>query len=397
MSRARAVLPAYEVFFRLVLRWIDAEKAHRLVERLMQDLARLPGVLRLSDRLLGPRDPRLRVEAMGLEFRSPLCVAAGMDKNATWYAPLAALGFGGVEVGTVTAHQQSGNPHPRMMRLLKDRALFNRLGFPSDGAEAVAPRLRDRRTKAVIGVNVGKTREVDIDDAVSDYRESVRLLAHNADYIALNVSSPNTPGLTKMQSTERLDALIGGVQAELKLSQRSKKTPLLLKLGPDLANHEIEEIAALALRHRLDGIIAVNTTVKAKGVKMTDALKRCMAEGGGISGPPLQARSYEVLRLLRRCVGDQVSLVSVGGVEGGADAWQRILAGASLVQAHTAFVYGGPLWPRRVNRGLSRQLRDSPWESINEAIGHGASVGCTQGVDAASNMAEMSIRSSSPV
>jgi dihydroorotate dehydrogenase len=382
MRPDRPVLALYRMLFRFVLRWIDAERAHGLVEGLMRIYARVPGALWLTDRLLGPRDPGLRVKAMGLDFRSPLCVAAGMDKNATWYAPLAALGFGGVEVGTVTAHRQPGNELPRMMRLLEERALFNRLGFPSDGAEAVARRLGGSRTRAVIGVNVGKTRKVELDDAVADYCESVRILAPHADYIALNVSSPNTPGLTEMQTVERLEALIDGVQAELKASGRAGSPPLLLKLGPDLADREIERVAALAAQRRLDGIIAVNTTVKTDGVTMTDAFARCREKGGGVSGPPLRERSYEVLRLLRRCVGDRVPLVSVGGVDSAADAWQRILAGATLVQAHTAFVYGGPLWPQRVNRGLSRHLRDSPWSSMVEAIGGGAETRARPGSNA---------------
>jgi dihydroorotate dehydrogenase len=357
------------VFFRFVLRWVDAERAHGLVEALMRLWARLPGALWLTDRLLGPRDPGLRVKAMGLELRSPLCVAAGMDKNAKWYAPLAALGFGGIEVGTVTAKPQPGNEGLRIVRLLAERALFNRLGFPGEGAEIVAERLSKRRKGSVIGVNVGKTKVVELDQAVADYRDSVRILAPHADYIALNVSSPNTPGLTELQAVKRLDALIGGVRQELKASGGASAPPLLLKLGPDLADEEIERIAKLALQRQLDGIVAVNTTVDTGGVTMTGMLERCKPKGGGVSGPPLRARSHEVLRLLRRCVGDRIPLISVGGVDSAEDAWQRILAGATLVQAYTAFVYGGPLWPRRLNRGLSRHLRDSPWSSIGEAIG----------------------------
>lgn len=359
------------MFFGLALRWIDAERAHGLGEALMRLCARLPGCLWLADRLLGPRDPGLRVRAMGLDFRSPLCVAAGLDKDARSYAALAALGFGGVEVGTVTARPQPGNEGRRIVRLLAERALFNRLGFPGEGAEAVATRLSERRTDAVIGINVGKTKTVELDDAVSDYRDSVRLLAPHADYIALNVSSPNTPGLTRLQSVERLSGLIEGVQEELRGPGPEERPPLLLKLAPDLADEEIERIAELALAHRLDGIVAVNTTVDTGGVTMTAALARCKEKGGGVSGPPLRARSHEVLRLLRRRVGDRMPLISVGGVDDADDAWQRILAGATLIQAYTGFVYGGPLWPRRLNRGLSRHLRDSPWSSIGEAVGKG--------------------------
>lgn len=375
MSRSRPLIPFYGLFFRWVLRWVDAERAHRLVEGLMRGFARLPGALRAVDFLLRPRDPGLRIRAMGVEFRGPLCVAAGMDKDGRWHQSLAALGFGAIEVGTVTARPQPGNPPPRMMRILSRRALFNRLGFPSEGAEAVAGRLLDRRTGATIGVNVGKSREVELDDAVADYRESVRRLAPHADYIVLNVSSPNTPNLTAMQTVERLDALLDGVEEELDAVAGTRRPPLLLKLGPDLADDEIERIAALAVRRRLDGIVAVNTTVSGEGLETTEALERSFERGGGVSGPPLRARSLEVLRLLRRCVGDRVVLVSAGGVESAEDAWQRILAGAVLVQAHTALVYGGPLWPRRLNRGLARRLRESPWSSLEEAVGQGSDAG----------------------
>jgi dihydroorotate dehydrogenase len=370
MNRGRAVLPLYEIFFNAVLRWLDAERAHRLAERMMRAFGAVPGALRITDRLLSPHDPALRVRAIGNEFRTPLCVAAGMDKNARWYASLAALGFGGVEVGTVTAEAQPGNETPRLARAINQRALFNRLGFPSEGAAKVSKRLRNRPIDFVLGVNIGKTKNVDLEHAVEDYRASVRALAPHADYIALNVSSPNTPGLTDLQRVGHLDALVAGVRAELK-GLGSLTVPVVLKLGPDLPDAELEQIAALALRQRLDGIIAVNTTTKTDTVQMTPALERCHAKGGGFSGPPLKARSHEVLRLLRRCVGDQVPLVSVGGVEDAEDAWQRILAGATLLQAHTAFVYSGPLWPRRVNRGLTKSLRDSPWATIEEAIGKG--------------------------
>jgi len=337
----------------------------------MRLLARIPGALALLGWLLRPRDAGLRVEAMGLGFSSPLGVAAGLDKNATAFGALGALGFGAVEVGTVTARAQDGNPErPRVSRLPRDRALLNALGFPNDGSEAVAGRLARRRTPAVIGTNVGKTKAVEVEAAVPDYRETVRALAPHAEYVALNVSSPNTPGLRQMQSAEHLTALVVGVREELQAGGRD--LPLLVKLAPDLANEEIAEIAALALRLELDGIIAVNTTVDTTLARESAAELAAQRHGGGLSGRPLQARAIEVLRLLCAEVGDRLTLISVGGVENADDAWERILAGASLVQAYTAFVYGGPLWPRRVNRGLARRLRDSPWSSIGEAVGKGA-------------------------
>lgn len=367
-------IAAYDAFFRLVLQRFDSERAHRFAERSMRLLALLPGALTLIDWILRPREEGLRVRAIGSEFRTPLGVAAGMDKNAKWFDSLMALGFGAVEVGTVTAGPQEGNEaRPRVSRLPRDRALLNALGFPSDGAEVIAKRLRRRGTKGVIGVNIGKSRSVKIEDAVPDYRHSVRLLSSRADYLVLNVSSPNTPGLTSMQTVAQLRGLIDGVRAELAESPAPTSPPLLLKLGPDLPDEEIERIADMAVQMDLDGIVAVNTTIDTSIATRSEACLSAQDHGGGLSGPPLQERAFEVLRLLHARVGGKIDLVSVGGIESAADAWERILAGATLIQAHTAFVYGGPLWPRRFNRDLAKCLRESQWSSIAEAVGRGAS------------------------
>jgi dihydroorotate dehydrogenase len=364
----------YQAFFRLVLQRIDSERAHALAIAFMRLYARIPGAVALSDRLLRPR-PTLRVEALGLQFRSPLGLAAGVDKNSTAFEPLAALGFGSVEVGTVTNRPQPGNPRPRVWRLPKERALLNAMGFPNSGADAQARRLCDRRhTAQVIGVNIGKSRDVSLeDDFVLDYREATRKLAGCAQYLALNVSSPNTPGLRSMQTSEHLRALVGGVRAELTECGHTE-LPLLIKLGPNLTDEEIVELAQVALEIRVDGIIAVNTTTDYDSVPACRAEIAAHGDEGGISGRPLKARALEVLQLLHAQV-EGMPLISVGGIETAEDAWQRLLAGATLVQAHTAFVYGGPLWPRRVNRGLARLLEDSPWSSIEEAVGGGGTGG----------------------
>lgn len=359
----------YRAFFRLVLQRLDSERAHALAIRALRLFAAIPGALALADRLLRPRDEGLRIRVLGLDFRSPLGVAAGVDKDATAFEPLLALGFGAVEVGTITARAQAGNERPRATRLPRDRALLNAMGFPNEGAEAAARRLARRRGQGAIGVNVGKSRAVELDDAVADYRESVRRLAPAADYVVLNVSSPNTPGLREMQTADRLSALIAGVRQELSGSGRS--VPLLVKLAPDLPNREIEEIAELALRAGLDGIIAINTTTDIGIAGRSQAEIAAQAHGGGVSGAPLRDRAVEVLRLLHARTRGELPLVSVGGVETPEDAWLRILCGASLVQAYTGFVYGGPLWPRRMNRGIARLLRDSEWSSIGEAVGKG--------------------------
>jgi dihydroorotate dehydrogenase len=357
----------YEAFFRLVLQRIDSERAHSMAIAFMRFYARIPGAVAILDRLLRPRST-LRVKALGLEFRTPLGLAAGVDKDSTAFEPLAALGFGSVEVGTVTNRHQPGNPKPRVWRLPDDGALLNSMGFPNSGADAQARRLCRRRTKQVIGVNVGKSREVELDDdVVGDYREATRKLAACAQYLVLNVSSPNTPGLVSMQTSKHLRALVGGVREELDHCGRSSM-PLLIKLGPDLTNDELGEVADTAVDIGVDGIVAVNTTTDYDSTSACRAKIAAFGDRGGISGRPLKKRALEVLNLLHMRV-DGMPLISVGGIETAEDAWERILAGAILVQAHTGFVYGGPLWPHRVNRGLARLLDESPWSSIEEAVG----------------------------
>jgi dihydroorotate dehydrogenase len=338
----------YRVLFRLVLQRIDPERAHALAFRVLR------GTAPLVRRLARSPDARLQVRALGMTFPSPLGVAAGLDKNAECFRELGALGFGFVEVGTVTALAQGGNPRPRIARLTRDRALLNRMGFPNDGARTVAGRLPPRPGKPIIGVNVGKSRAAPADGIRDDYRASVREVAPACDYLVVNVSSPNTPGLRDMQSVELLRPLLEDVRSELRAG--GKEIPLLVKIAPDLQDDEVDAIAGLALELELDGIVAVNTTA---------------TEGGGLSGPPLAGRAVAVLRRLRARVGDRMVLISVGGIESPGDAWERILAGATLVQAYTAFVYRGPAWPRHMNRELARRVRETGRSSVQELVGVG--------------------------
>jgi dihydroorotate dehydrogenase len=341
----------YRLLFKLVLVRIDAERAHALGARVLRWLGRAPVLAALVRRYAHRFDDVLRVQALGLSFPSPLGVAAGLDKEATSFEGLGALGFGFVEVGTITARAQEGNPRPRVWRVPRDRALINAMGFPNPGAEAAAARLRGGR-RTVIGVNIGRSKLAD--DALADYRTSTRRLAPLADYLVLNVSSPNTPGLRDLQAVEALRELVGAVREEL-AALGGRRVPLLVKLAPDLADSEIDAIADLALELRLDGIVAVNTTVERRG--LTAAEPGDAAGRGGVSGAPLKARALEVLRRLHARAGDRLVLVSTGGIESADDAWERLQAGATLVQAYTGFVYGGPLWPARVNRELARRLR----------------------------------------
>jgi len=349
----------YRLVFTQVLSRLDAEAVHHLTIRLLRLLGMFPPLVRLLHRLLAPKAESLRVQAFGVHFASPFGLAAGFDKDAGCVEPLSALGFGYVEVGTITAHAQPGNPRPRLFRLIESRAIINRMGFNNAGAAAAAKRLRRvRHIPAVVGVNIGKTKVVPESEAVRDYVDSARRLAPLADYLVVNVSSPNTPGLRDLQAVDRLRPLLSAVK------EAAGRTPLLVKIAPDLADEDVDAVAELATELELAGVIATNTTISREGVAST--------ETGGLSGRPLKARSLEVLRRLRQKAGDRLTLVSVGGVEDVDDVWERLLAGATLVQGYTGLIYEGPLWPSRINRQLARRLRRHGYGSVREIVGRTA-------------------------
>jgi dihydroorotate dehydrogenase len=359
----------YRLLYQVVLRRVPAEAAHRAAFALIRVfgwVARVPGAAWLLRRWLGPRDPVLRVRALGLEFPGPLGLAAGFDKDARGTRGLAALGFGFVEVGTVTARAQPGNPRPRMFRLTADRALVNRMGFNNAGAAAAAAALGHSRGRShgrsgspggpVVGVNIGKTRAAPDDEAAADYAASARAVAAVAGYVVVNVSSPNTPGLRDLQAADRLKPVLVAVRAALDAASPSRRVPLLVKIAPDLADADVDAVADLALELGLDGIIATNTTVSRDGLA-SPAAEVAAAGAGGLSGPPLRDRSLEVLARLHARAGDRLVLIGAGGIETPQDAWDRLRAGATLVQAYTGFVYGGPLWPRRMHAGLALRMK----------------------------------------
>ena len=336
----------YRAIFRLVFMRMDAEHAHELVMSLLVLGQRL-GLTPLFR--VFTRPPRsVRVRALGMDFESPFGLAAGFDKNAIAYRILWGLGFGHIEVGTVTAHAQEGNPRPRLFRLLSDFALINRMGFNNDGAEIVAPRLR-RRRGPIVGVNIGKSRAVDVDDARGDYLASTRLLAPVADYLVVNVSSPNTPGLRGLQEIDKLEPLLRDVKTE------AGTTPVLVKIAPDLADNAIDAVADLVLLVGLDGIIATNTTLSRDGLA-TPATEVEAMGAGGLSGPPLAERSAHIVRRLRDRVGADLCIIAVGGVVTPDDVADRLASGATLVQGYTAFLYEGPFWAARLAKASNRSL-----------------------------------------
>jgi dihydroorotate dehydrogenase len=359
----------YRLLFELLLARLDAERMHQLGFGLLRLFMALPFARRLSRALLVAREPVLEIEAFGRTLDSPLGLAAGFDKDAVGYEALYALGFGFVEIGTLTGAAQPGNPRPRMFRLVDDRALINRLGFNNHGSAAAAPRLARPRSLP-LGVNIGKTKAVPEDQAAQDYALSAERLGEHADYVVVNVSSPNTPGLRNLQAVSVLEPLLSRVQATLERVAPGRAVPLFVKIAPDLADEDIDAVADMALRLGLAGIVATNTTIARSGLHSAAARVEALG-AGGLSGAPLRARALAVLRRLYARTQGRLMLIGVGGVSSAEDVLERILAGATLVQAYTGFVYGGPLWPSKVRRELAGLLRARGFARVVDAVGKG--------------------------
>ncbi|WP_038070049.1 quinone-dependent dihydroorotate dehydrogenase [Thermus scotoductus] len=334
---------------------LDPEEAHELTLRLLSFWSERGPLLEVPAKLLRVEDSRLEVEAFGLRFPNPLGLAAGMDKDARALGAWWALGFGFAEVGTLTPRPQEGNPRPRLFRLVEDHALINRMGFNNQGAEEAARRLkrfRERGLRFPVGVNLGKNRDTPLEGAAEDYQRALQVLEPYGDYFVLNVSSPNTPGLRTLQEGPFLDELLSRLRP-------ATRKPLLLKVAPDLTFEALDQAVELCLKHGLEGLVAVNTTLERPNLKSPLA-----REAGGLSGRPLKERALEVLRHLSGVEG--LTLVSVGGVEGPEDVWERLKLGARLVQVYTGFVYGGPLFPRRVLKGLLKLMETEGVRSLKE-------------------------------
>ena len=340
-----------------LLRLLPPESAHRLSLRL---LALTPPALLGTS---GADDPILRTSAFGLDFPNPVGLAAGYDKNAEAFEGASHLGFGFVEIGSVTPRPQAGNPQPRLFRLAEDRAVINRLGFNTDGLDAVAARLSLRRVGRIVGANLGKNKEST--HAAADYAAGVRALGPHADYLVINVSSPNTPGLRALQGRAPLEALIAVALTARGGTQRRNPPPLLLKIAPDLTDADKQDIAEVALTSGLDGLIVSNTTI-ARPAGLRSAAK---GEAGGLSGRPLFAPSTTVLADMYRLTGGKLPLIGVGGIASAEDAYAKIRAGASLLQVYTALVYEGPGLVERIKRGLAGRLRADGFTSIAQAVG----------------------------
>ena len=352
----------FEKLIRPALFRLDAENAHELGMKSIEmglgtTVARRIALAKYQVDFPYP------IERFGLPFNNPLGIAAGFDKNGRVVNQLASLGFGFVEVGTVTLRPQLGNEKPRMFRLPADNALINRLGFNNEGAHAVAHRLSQLRRECVVGVNIGKNKDVPNEEAVQNYLHVFDVMHPAADYIAVNISSPNTPNLRELQRAENLDELLVGLQR--RNSELGAK-PLLVKIAPDLADAEIEEVVSVCRTHHVSGMIATNTTVSRDGLRT----RNVAAIGpGGLSGRPVFARSTEVVSCIYRCSAGQMPIIGVGGIFNAQDAFEKITAGASLVQAYTGFVYGGPGFARDINTGLLRLLENGGFSTLEDAVG----------------------------
>ncbi|WP_407936979.1 quinone-dependent dihydroorotate dehydrogenase [Kineosporia babensis] len=364
----------YRLVYKHLLVHVPAETAHHAAFAAIRLVERVPALRTQLARLLAPKDPVLRTRALGLDVPGPLGLAAGFDKDALAPDALAAMGFGFVEIGTVTGRPQPGNPKPRMFRLTEDQALINRMGFNNHGSTSAAVRLKARTGSAVVGANIGKTKVVGPADAIEDYVASAARLGPVADYLVVNVSSPNTPGLRDLQAVASLRPLLSEVRRTLDASgpagrgSGTRRVPLLVKIAPDLSDEDVDAVADLAVELGLDGIIATNTTISRTGLR-TDAAEVEAIGAGGLSGPPVAQRSLEVLRRLRARVGADMVLIAAGGITTGDDAYERIRAGASLVQAYTGFIYGGLFWPRQVQQRIAERLRADGFTSVNQAVG----------------------------
>lgn len=346
-------LVMYKIF-RSILFLFDPEKVHYFTTDLLHVLLKIPGMKLIWNKIYTIEDKRLEREVFGLKFKNPVGLAAGFDKNASMYNDLAHCGFGFIEVGTVTPLGQPGNDKPRLFRLKKDSAIINRMGFNNDGVEAAVSNLRKRKTKVIIGGNIGKNKVTPNEEAESDYLKSFIALFPYVDYFVVNVSSPNTPNLRELQEKEPLKALLSNLMIENKKKENPK--PILLKIAPDLTNEQLDDIVEIVLEVGISGVIATNTTISREELK-TPKSELDDIGAGGVSGKPLTSRSTEVIRYLHERSGAKFPIIGVGGIHSAKDALEKLDAGASLIQIYTGFIYEGPALVKKINKEILKNSK----------------------------------------
>ena len=346
---------------------LDPERSHDLTLGLLRGAWRVPGIAPLVRRRHAGRTPSLPVEAMGLRFPNPLGLAAGLDKEARCLAPLFDFGFGFLELGTVTPQPQPGNPKPRLFRLTRQAALINRMGFNSSGLDVFLANLGKRcPRRGLIGINLGKNKRTPDAQAVDDYLTGLRAVYAHADYVTLNISSPNTPGLRTLQDEAPLSALLAALKSEQGTLTRvhGRHVPIAVKIAPDLDDNAIDAIAHLLVEHHMDAVIATNTTVTRPGLEQEPQRH----EAGGLSGRPLRALSTRVIRRLYASLQGRIPIIGVGGISNADDAWEKLVAGADLIQLYTSFIYQGPGVVSEIVRGLASIVRAHGATSLNDAL-----------------------------
>ena len=343
----------YKTFIRPLLFRMNPERAHAFTFSCLKALQKIPFGLALASLFFRKKDPRLEREVFGIKFPSPVGVAAGLDKDAEVPDALGALGFSFVEIGTVTPEPQPGNPSPRLFRLPEDKALINRMGFNNQGAKAAAGRLAKRRTRVI----VGKNKVTPNAQATSDYLKCYDALYPYVDYFAVNVSSPNTPGLRELQDKEPLEALLTALQKKNASMPAAK--PVLLKIAPDLTDDQLDDIIEIVGNTGIAGVIATNTTVSREMILSTRADKVEAMGAGGLSGMPLSERSTEVIRYLHERSGGRFPIIGVGGIMSPDDALEKLDAGASLVQVYTGFIYEGPAFVKSINKAILKASKEA--------------------------------------
>jgi dihydroorotate dehydrogenase len=339
----------YRSFIRPLLFLVDPEKIHHIVFSFLRLNARVPGVGKLTSAMFNYRHPSLQKELFGLKFKNPVGLAAGFDKDAKLIDELATFGFGFIEIGTLTPKGQAGNEKPRLFRLPEDQALINRMGFNNEGVQAAVTRLKTRRSDIIVGGNIGKNKVTPNEKAFDDYGFCFEALYPYVDYFVINVSSPNTPGLRELQEKEPLRKLLEHVIRLSRAKERYK--PILLKIAPDLTHSQLDDVVEILKATATDGIIATNTTISRDGLKTSrEELNRI--GNGGLSGKPLAGRATEVIRYLRHNLGKDYPIIAVGGIMTPHDAFEKLQAGADLIQIYTGFIYEGPSLVKKINQHI---------------------------------------------
>ena len=339
---------------RNILFLFDPEKVHYFTAFLIKSMLKIPGMKFIWTKLYLVKDSRLEKTVFGIKFENPVGLAAGFDKNATMYNDLAYCGFGFIEVGTVTPKGQPGNEKPRLFRLKDDQGIINRMGFNNDGVKSAIENLKNKKTKIIIGGNIGKNKITSNENALNDYVYVFNELFDYVDYFVVNVSSPNTPNLRELQEKEPLKQLLVEIKRHNSLKTRPK--PILLKIAPDLTNEQLDDIIEIVDEIKLDGIIATNTTISRENLIHTSAEKIESIGAGGLSGVPVKNRSTEVIRYLSEKSKKSFPIIGVGGIHSAEDALEKIEAGADLVQLYTGFIYEGPALVKRINKAILHKL-----------------------------------------